>query len=89
MSHNEFNHILATINALSSEQMQRLLHELESKMAAVAKAHEAAGANGSLPEESAFEVASRAGLIGCIKGAPRTPTDLSTNPTHMEAFGRG
>jgi len=33
-------------------------------------------------------VASRAGLIGCIKAAPRSPTDLSTNPKHMEGFGR-
>ena len=39
-------------------------------------------------EETAFDVASRAGLIGCIKGAPRSPTDLSTNPKHMEGFGR-
>jgi Arc/MetJ-type ribon-helix-helix transcriptional regulator len=38
-------------------------------------------------EETAFDVASRAGLIGCIKGAPRSPTDLSTNPKHMEDFG--
>jgi hypothetical protein len=40
-------------------------------------------------EETAFDVAKRAGLIGCIKGAPRSPTDLSTNPKHMEGFGRG
>jgi putative addiction module CopG family antidote len=38
--------------------------------------------------ETAFDVASRAGLIGCIKGAPGSPTDLSTNPKHMEGFGR-
>lgn len=89
MSHNEFNHILATINTLSPEQMVRLFHELESKLAVVAKAPDAAGANGNSPEESAFEVANRAGLIGCIKAAPRSPTDLSTNPKHMEGFGRG
>ncbi len=40
-------------------------------------------------EETAFDVLSRAGLIGCIKGASGTPTDLSTNPRHMEGFGRG
>jgi Arc/MetJ-type ribon-helix-helix transcriptional regulator len=39
-------------------------------------------------EETAFDVASRAGLIGCLQGAPRSPTDLSTNPKHMEGFGR-
>ncbi len=38
-------------------------------------------------EETAYDVAGRAGLIGCIKGAPRSPTDLSTNPRHMEGFG--
>jgi hypothetical protein len=46
--------------------------------------------NGSHPEaeESAFDVLNRAGLIGCLKGAPDSPTDLSTNPEHMEGFGR-
>jgi Arc/MetJ-type ribon-helix-helix transcriptional regulator len=47
-----------------------------------------AGAAGAGAEETAFDVASRAGLIGCIKGGPRSPTDLSTNPKHMEGFGR-
>jgi hypothetical protein len=89
MTHSEFNHILATINALSPEQMRQLFHELETKIAAMAKMPAAASANGNTPEESAFEVASRAGLIGCIKGAPRSPTDLSTNPKHMEGFGGG
>ncbi len=39
-------------------------------------------------EETAFDVMSRAGLIGCINGNDDTPTDLSTNPIHMEGFGR-
>lgn len=39
-------------------------------------------------EETAYDLASRAGLIGCLRGAPRSPTDLSTNPKHMEGFGR-
>jgi putative addiction module CopG family antidote len=39
-------------------------------------------------EETAYDVARRAGLIGCIKGARGSPTDLSTNPKHMEGFGR-
>lgn len=39
-------------------------------------------------EETAFTVLNRAGLIGCIKSASHTPTDLSTNPVHMEGFGR-
>src|SRR5438105_14432876 len=39
-------------------------------------------------EETAYDIARRAGLIGCIKGARGSPTDLSTNPEHMEGFGR-
>ncbi len=35
-------------------------------------------------EPTAFDVLSRAGLIGCLKGGP---TDLATNPAHMEGFG--
>ena len=38
-------------------------------------------------EETAFDRMKRAGLIGCLKGTPGTPTDLSTNPKHMEGFG--
>jgi len=39
-------------------------------------------------EETAYDLARRAGLIGCLKGAPESPTDLSTNPKHMKGFGR-
>jgi len=39
-------------------------------------------------EDSAYDVAHRAGLIGCLKGTRHSPTDLSTNPKHMEGFGR-
>jgi hypothetical protein len=34
------------------------------------------------------DVARLAGLIGCLKGSARSPTDPSTNPKHMEGFGR-
>ncbi|MGO9921907.1 MAG: ribbon-helix-helix protein, CopG family [Isosphaeraceae bacterium] len=37
------------------------------------------------PRESAYDVARRAGIIGVFKGGP---SDLSTNPEHMEGFGR-
>ncbi len=83
MTHNEFNHILTSINALSPDQMRRRARELESKIASTGKPAAPAAADA---EESAFDVASRAGLIGCIKGA--TLPDLSTNPKHMEGFGR-
>jgi hypothetical protein len=45
--------------------------------------------NGSHPVagESAFDVLNRAGLIGCLKGTPDSPSDLSSNPEHMEGFG--
>jgi hypothetical protein len=35
---------------------------------------------------SAYELAKAAGLIGCVKNAPK---DLSTNRRHMEGFGSG
>ena len=37
------------------------------------------------PGESCLDLAKRAGLIGVFKGGP---ADLSTNPAHMEGFGR-
>jgi hypothetical protein len=36
-------------------------------------------------EESCYDLAARLGLIGIAKD---TPPDLSTNPRHMEGFGR-
>lgn len=45
--------------------------------------------NGETPaqdgEETLYDALSRQGLIGCIEGLP---ADLSSNPKHMEAFGR-
>ncbi|MDR3638072.1 MAG: hypothetical protein P4L84_29980 [Isosphaeraceae bacterium] len=83
MSHREFNHILTSIDGLSPEQMEQLARELQSKIAASRRSTMPFGA-----DETAFDAAERAGLIGCIEGAPRSPTDLSTNPKHMEGFGR-
>lgn len=37
-------------------------------------------------EESCYDAALRAGLIGAIKGGP---SDMSTNPKYMEGFGEG
>ena len=37
------------------------------------------------PRESAYDLAKRLGIIGAAKGLP---ADLSTNPEHMEGFGR-
>jgi hypothetical protein len=80
MTQREFNHILRSLRGLSPEQQERLRRELDAEL----------DHNGTqrAAEETAFDVMNRSGLIGCIKGAPRTPTDLSTNPRHMEGFGR-
>jgi metal-responsive CopG/Arc/MetJ family transcriptional regulator len=37
------------------------------------------------PRESAYDLAKRLGILGSAKGLP---ADLSTNPAHMEGFGR-
>jgi hypothetical protein len=89
MTHGEFDHILSSVKALSPDQMRRLFRELQSRMNAAAKPPaQVSAAAGQDVKETAFDVASRAGLIGCINGTPRSPTDLSTNPKHMEGFGR-
>jgi hypothetical protein len=91
MSRTEFAHILASIGTSSPSQMRQLLRELEVKLAVTSRAQPARGKSGHMrldAQATAFDVASRADLIGCIKGAPRSPTDLSTNPKHMEGFGR-
>ena len=36
-------------------------------------------------EPSCYDLAASAGILGCGSG----PADLSTNPKHMEGFGRG
>jgi len=38
------------------------------------------------PRQSCLDIARRIGFIGAYKD---TPPDLSTNPEHMEGFGRG
>ena len=37
------------------------------------------------PRESCLDLANRLGILGVFKGGP---SDLSTNPEHMEGFGR-
>jgi hypothetical protein len=38
---------------------------------------------GAAPEKTLYDVLSERGILGCFDG----PTDLSTNPKHMEGFG--
>jgi hypothetical protein len=39
--------------------------------------------NGDAREKSLYDVLTERGILGCFDG----PTDLSTNPKHMEGFG--
>jgi hypothetical protein len=87
MSHREFNHLLASLNALSPEQLATLRRELDSKLTSSPSLPHVKQA--SPAEETAFDRLESAGLIGCLIGMPGTPTDLSTNPKHMEGFGHG
>ena len=87
MSQREFNQLLSSLNALSPEQLATLRRELDSKIAPPPPAN--AKQAGSPIEETVFDVLERSRLIGCLKGKPGTPTDLSTNPEHMAGFGRG
>ena len=87
MSHREFNHLLTSLNALSPEQLATLRRELDSKLSPSPSSTHSKQATPT--EETAFDRMERAGLIGCLKGMPGTPTDLSTNPKHMEGFGHG
>jgi hypothetical protein len=79
MAHNEFNHLLSSINALSPDQARRLARELESRIAATKKrpAPAKAGASPDAAEETAFDLASRAGLIGDGPGPTAVPAALS------------
>ena len=87
MSQREFTHLLNSLNALSPEQLATLRRELDSKMGSPLPA--VAKRAGKRAEETAFDVMERSGLIGCLKGMTHTRTELSTNPKHMEGFGRG
>jgi hypothetical protein len=81
MTQREFNHLLKSLKGLSPEQLERLRRALDAEL-------DRNGTRSAAGEETAFDVLNRAGLIGCIEGSPRTPTDLSTNPRHLEGFGR-
>jgi plasmid stabilization system protein ParE len=86
MTQSDFNHLLSSIKALSPDQMRRLARELQTRLATPGE-RPASVKSAADAEGTAYDLASRAGLIGCIKGAPSSPTDLATNPKHMEGFG--
>jgi hypothetical protein len=80
-----------------SEALQREVDELvqrtgENPLSIVSRALELLRAdiakqavNGHGPDAVVHALWEKAGLLGCAKGLPR---DLSTNPKHMEGFGR-
>jgi hypothetical protein len=88
VSQSDFNHLLSSIRTLSPEQMRRHVRELQTRLSTVGKRPASIKAVADA-EGTAFDLADRAGLIGCIKGAPGSPTDLATNPKHMEGFAGG
>jgi len=74
------------LEALASEtgkDVGQLLRELVHEALAERKR------NGQAPprdgEVTLYDALNRQGLIGCVEGLP---ADLSSNPKHMEAFGR-
>jgi hypothetical protein len=100
MSEREFDQLLKSISigALSPEQIAALRRALTDKLLSpgrpkfkqalptlCAKPRKP----GKLESLTAFEMLSGTGLIGCVKGEPGSPTDLATNPVHMEGFGSG
>jgi len=89
MTHNEFNRVLSRIFGLSPGPMRRLARELETRLEATARDRPvpAKATAGRGAEETAFDVANRAGRIGRIKGGPGSPTGLITNPKSVEGFG--
>jgi len=73
---------LARLTNLAQETGKPLPVVLNDALAAY---HPEESADRSDCGESFYDVASRLGLIGCIKG---TPPDLSANKMHMEGFGQ-
>jgi hypothetical protein len=72
---------LAKLAEASGKSWEEVIDDL---LANASVAQPASPTNGrSLQEKTLFEVLSERGILGCFDG----PTDLSTNPKHMEGFG--
>jgi predicted DNA-binding antitoxin AbrB/MazE fold protein len=59
------------------------LHDQEVVVVSVQKLNSDSPANGT--EQTLYEVLDEVGLVGCVKNAP---LDLSSNPRHLEGFGK-
>ena len=100
MSQREFDQLLKSISIgdLSPEQLSALRRALTDKLLSPGqpKFKRASPTQfakprkpGKLKPLTAFDMMSAAGVIGCVKGKPGSPTDLATNRAHMEGFGGG
>jgi hypothetical protein len=82
----EQRHRLAVLAERTGKNWTELVDDLLDSIPFVQPA-EPAGAsktNGeSLRDRTLYDVLSERGILGCFDG----PTDLSTNPKHMEGFG--
>jgi hypothetical protein len=87
VSSREFNQLLNSLGSLSADQLAALRRELDIKLAPPRPTK--SKRKGNVVEDTVFDLLDRAGLIGCVTGRSGSPTDLSTNPTHMEGFGGG
>ena len=64
------------------EVVDELLDAAPATMGAKPSGWSEAGSN-ALQDKSLYDVLLERGILGCFDG----PTDLSTNPKHMEGFG--
>ena len=89
LTHSDFNHLLSSIKALSPEELPQFRRQLDRQLAQPKKRPASVKAAADV-EETAYDVASLRRADGLLQGgpSPRSPTDLATNPKHMEGFGR-
>jgi hypothetical protein len=75
---------LALLADASGKDWSEIVDDLLNATPASSLVPANAAPNGrSLQERTLLEVLSERGILGCFDG----PTDLSTNPKHMEGFG--
>lgn len=68
-----------------AQQTGRTYAELiDEWLSSVPLSQPAADDGGGETDKSLYDVLSERGMLGCFDG----PTDLATNPKHMEGFGR-
>ncbi len=78
-THRRIESYARAVGLSPSEVVSRAFDEYEANHNGL---HPTARAN-----DTVFDLVNRAGLIGCLKANADTPTDLGTNPAHMDGFG--